>query len=75
MHNDDYTPMDFVVDILMSVFHKNEAEANMLMMKVHKEGAAVVGSYSYDVAVSKQRTTAAMAAEEGYPFRLSLREV
>lgn len=75
MHNDDYTPMDFVVDILMSVFRKNEAEANILMMKVHKEGAAVVGSYSYDVAVSKQRTTAAMAAEEGYPFRLSLREV
>jgi len=46
-----------------------------LMMKVHREGEAAVGSYSYDVAVSKQRTAAAMAAEEGYPFRLSVREV
>ena len=75
MHNDDYTPMDFVVDILMSIFHKNEAEANVLMMKVHREGEAAVGSYSYDVAISKQRTAAALAAEEGYPFRLSVREV
>lgn len=75
MHNDDYTPMDFVVDILMSIFHKNEAEANILMMKVHREGEAAVGSYSYDVAISKQRMAAALAAEEGYPFRLSVREV
>ncbi|MBQ2400530.1 MAG: ATP-dependent Clp protease adaptor ClpS [Lachnospiraceae bacterium] len=75
MHNDDYTPMDFVVDILMSIFHKNEAEANILMMKVHREGEAAVGSYSYDVAISKQRMAVALAAEEGYPFRLSVREV
>ena len=75
MHNDDYTPMDFVVDILMSIFHKNEAEANILMMKVHREGQAIVGNYSYDVAISKQRTAEALAAEEGYPFRLSVREV
>ena len=75
MHNDDYTPMDFVVDILMGVFHKNEAEANILMMKVHNEGQAAVGSYSYDIACSKQRTSMAMAEEEGYPFRLTIREV
>ncbi len=75
MHNDDYTPMEFVVDILMAIFHKNEAEANVLMMKVHREGEAAVGSYSYDVACSKQRTAAAIAEEEGHPFRLSIREV
>ena len=75
MHNDDYTPMDFVVDVLMGVFHKEEVEANVLMMKVHQEGEAVVGSYSYDIAYSKIRTVTAMAEEEGHPFRLSLREV
>jgi len=75
MHNDDYTPMDFVVDILMGIFHKEEAEANVLMMKVHQEGEAAVGSYSYDVAYSKLRLATELAEEEGYPFRLSLREV
>ena len=75
MHNDDYTPMDFVVDVLMGVFHKDETEANVLMMKVHQEGEAAVGSYSYDIAYSKLRTATTLAEEEGYPFRLSLREV
>lgn len=75
MHNDDYTPMDFVVDVLMGVFHKDGTEANVLMMKVHQEGEAAVGSYSYDIAYSKLRTATTLAEEEGYPFRLSLREV
>ena len=70
MHNDDYTPMDFVVDVLMGVFHKSEPEANVLMMKVHTEGEAVVGNYSYDIACSKQRTCMALAEEEGYPCLL-----
>jgi len=75
MHNDDYTPMEFVVDILMGIFHKEETEANRLMMKVHQEGEAAVGSYSYDIAYSKLRMATEMAEAEGYPFRLSLREV
>ncbi len=75
MHNDDYTPMDFVVDILMMIFHKDESEANILMMKVHHEGEAAVGSYSYDVACSKQRAATTLAEEEGHPFRMTIREV
>lgn len=75
MHNDDYTPMDFVVEILMMIFHKEEAEANVLMMKVHQEGEAAVGCYSYDIAFSKKRLATEMAEEEGYPFRLTLKEV
>ena len=75
MHNDDYTPMEFVVNILMGVFHKEKTEANILMMKVHQEGEAAVGSYSYDIAYSKLRLATEMAEAEGYPFRLSLREV
>ena len=75
MHNDDYTPMEFVVDILMGIFHKEETEANVLMMKVHQEGEAAVGIYSYDIAYSKLRMATEMAEAEGYPFRLSIREV
>ncbi len=75
MHNDDYTPMDFVVEILMDIFHKSENDAIHLMMTVHEGGKAVVGSYSYDIALTKLRTATARAEEEGYPFRMTLEEV
>ena len=74
MHNDDYTPMDFVVRILMEVFHKGKEEAVALMMSVHQGGQAAVGSYPYDIAVSKVRIVTERAKEEGYPFRLTLKE-
>ena len=75
MHNDDYTPMGFVVEILMDIFHKEEGEANALMMMVHVGGRASVGCYSYDIALSKQRAAADRAEEAGYPFRMTLEEV
>lgn len=75
MHNDDYTPMEFVVEILMDIFHKGPEEANVLMMTVHKGGRAAVGCYSYDLAYSKLRAATARAEEEGYPFRMTLEEV
>ncbi len=74
MHNDDYTPMDFVVQVLKEVFNKRQEEAVMLMMMVHKGGKAVVGTYSYDIALTKIRTVMALAEEEGYPFRLTVEE-
>ena len=52
-HNDDVTPMDFVVDILRRIFQKDPQEAERLMLKVHNEGRAVVGTYSLDIAASK----------------------
>lgn len=75
MHNDDYTPMEFVVEILMDIFHKEEEEANRLMLLVHKGGKAAVGSYSYDIALSKLRAATDRAESEGYPFRMTLEEV
>lgn len=74
MHNDDYTTMDFVVEILMGIFHKSEAEATMLMLTVHKSGKAVVGTYSYDIAVSKVKKATEWAEAEGFPFRLTVEE-
>ena len=72
MHNDDFTTMDFVVEILRDIFHKDEAEAERLMLLVHETGKAVVGAYPYDIAVSKVQTAAARAKAEGFPFRMTL---
>ena len=74
MHNDDFTSMDFVVDILMTIFHKEEAEAERLMLTVHESGKAAVGSYPYDIAVTKVQAAAARAKEEGFPFRMTVEE-
>ncbi len=74
MHNDDFTPMDFVVEILISIFHKNEVEAERLMLMVHESGKAAIGSYPYDIAVTKVQTAAAKAKEAGYPFRMTVEE-
>lgn len=71
MHNDDFTTMDFVVKVLKMVFFKSEAEAQTLMLKIHHSDQAVVGLYSYDVALSKIRKATDMARAEGYPLRLS----
>ncbi len=74
MHNDDFTSMDFVVDILITIFHKEEAEAERLMLTVHESGKAAVGSYPYDIAVTKVQAAAARAKEEGFPFRMTVEE-
>lgn len=71
IYNDDFTTMEFVVKLLMTVFHKSQAEAEQLMLTVHRSEKAVVGVYSYDVAVSKVHRGLAMARQEGFPLRLT----
>lgn len=75
MHNDDFTPMDFVVELLRTVFHKDEPEAVHLMLTVHESGRASVGEYPYDIAATKVRTATARAREKGYPFRMTVEEI
>lgn len=74
MHNDDFTPMDFVVNILMEIFNKQYEEAVTIMMQVHKGNRGVVGTYSYDIARSKAERAMLLAREEGYPFRVTVEE-
>jgi ATP-dependent Clp protease adaptor protein ClpS len=71
IHNDDFTPMDFVVKVLTQVFYKQPAEAEQLMLQVHHADKAVVGIYTYDIAVSKVRKATMMARKEGFPLRLT----
>lgn len=74
MHNDDFTSMEFVVEILIDIFHKNETDAERLMLTVHQSGKAAVGSYPYDLAVTKVHEAAARAKEQGFPFRMTIEE-
>lgn len=73
-HNDDVTTMEFVVYVLMSIFHKNAADAESVMMKVHLEGKAVAGTYSKDIAESKAKKTMKLARANGYPLSLTVEE-
>jgi ATP-dependent Clp protease adaptor protein ClpS len=72
IHNDDFTTMDFVVIILKEVFFLSEENAQALMLQVHHSNKAVVGIYSYDIAVSKVRKATNMAREQDYPLRLTI---
>ncbi len=74
LHNDDYTSMDFVVDILESVFGKSPAEAYRIMMLVHRTGVGVAGIYTHEVAETKVAEVRELAREAGYPLKASLEE-
>ena len=74
LHNDDYTSMDFVVDILESVFAKSPAEAYRVMMHVHRSGFGIAGVYPHEVAETKVADVHGRAEEAGYPLRASLEE-
>jgi len=67
--NDDYTTMDFVVDILVKVFNKESREAIRIMLNVHKQGRGVCGVYTYDVAVSKTNTVGRLAQMHEFPLK------
>ena len=71
IYNDDFTTMEFVVQILTNVFFKSQAEAETLMLQVHHSDKAVVGIYSYDIALSKVQKATRMARDAGFPLRLS----
>lgn len=74
MYNDDFTPMDFVVEILMNIFHKNHDDAVNIMMNIHHGTKAVIGIYSYDIAVTKSKQAVSLARENGYPFQVEAEE-
>lgn len=66
--NDDYTPMEFVVDVLIQFFHMPAEKATQIMLKVHTEGKAVCGVYSRDVAETKAAQVNEHSREHGQPL-------
>jgi ATP-dependent Clp protease adaptor protein ClpS len=68
LHNDNYTTMDFVVTILIVVFHKAESDAIRIMLDVHHKGIGVVGTYTHEVAETKIARVMQMAQQAGFPL-------
>jgi ATP-dependent Clp protease adaptor protein ClpS len=72
--NDDYTTMDFVVEVLETVFHRTPAEAFRIMMQVHTQGKGLCGVYTFEVAETKVEAVHELARQNGFPLRASLEE-
>lgn len=72
--NDDFTPMDFVVQVLMRFFHMDEAQAIRVMLNVHEKGQGVCGLFNREIAETKARQVIEFAQANQYPLqaRISL---
>jgi ATP-dependent Clp protease adaptor protein ClpS len=74
LHNDDFTTMEFVVEVLRQVFGKGEADAFRIMWAVHTEGMGVAGVYTYEIAEMKVERVTHMAREQEYPLLCTIEE-
>ena len=72
LHNDDYTSMDFVVEILMKIFHKNLQEAEYIMIQIHQKGKAICGVYSFEIAQTKVAQVRQLAKQNEFPLLATL---
>jgi ATP-dependent Clp protease adaptor protein ClpS len=68
LHNDDYTPMEFVIEILIEIFSKNETQAAEIMLNVHRLGQGICGVFPYEIAESKLIRTHNKAKQMGFPL-------
>jgi len=74
LHNDDYTTMEFVVEVLRKVFSKSPVEATQIMLNVHKSGIGVCGVFVEEVAETKVEMVHHLAKNNGFPLQCSMEE-
>ncbi len=74
LHNDDYTSMDFVVEILTSIFHKSYAQAEQIMLHIHETGKAICGVYTFEIAQTKTQQVRQRAKQNEFPLLATLEE-
>jgi len=72
MLNDDYTPMEFVVDVLEAVFSKGHDEAMKIMLHVHQRGVGVCGVFTYEIAETKVTQVMDLARQEQHPLQCTI---
>jgi len=73
--NDHYTTMEFVVAVLIEIFHKDASDANRIMLDVHKKGKGIVGVYTWDIAATKTEQVHLVARAHEYPLRCIIEPV
>ena len=73
--NDHYTTMEFVVEILMAIFHKSIEEASRIMLDVHKKGKGLVGVFTWDIALTKTEQVHTAAKENNFPLKCIVEKV
>jgi len=73
--NDHFTTMDFVVAVLIEIFHKDASDANRIMLDVHKKGKGIVGVYTWDIAATKTEQVHLVARAHEYPLRCIIEPV
>lgn len=74
LHNDDYTTMDFVIEVLVTIFKKSSPEATKIMYDVHKKGVGIAGIYTRDIAWTKIKQVSFMSESKGFPLKLTMEE-
>ncbi|WP_020675329.1 ATP-dependent Clp protease adaptor ClpS [Geopsychrobacter electrodiphilus] len=72
MHNDDYTTMEFVVEVLQAVFHLSDSAAERIMLAIHFQGLGHCGTYPYAIAETKVQEVCTRARKAGFPLRCSI---
>ena len=75
LHNDHYTTMDFVIEVLIKVFHKNIEDATRIMLDVHKKGKGMVGVFSYDIAKTKVSLVNQMSKSKEFPLKCTYESI
>lgn len=73
-HNDDHTSMDFVVFLLVEIFHHTPRSANDIMIEIHEEGSGVVGIYDHEIAEEKALSSMRIARENNFPLEVTIEE-
>jgi len=74
LHNDDYTSMDFVIEILTDIFHKTHAQAEQIMLQIHQKGKAICGVYSLEIAQTKAQQVKQKAKQNEFPLLATIEE-
>ena len=74
LHNDDYTSMEFVVEVLMGIFHKTHTQAEQIMLQIHEKDKAICGVYSFEIAQTKAQQVKQRAKQNEFPLLATIEE-
>ena len=74
-HNDDFTPMEWVVQLLVEIYDRTLEQAKDITIKIHETGQGVAGTYYFEIAEQKQHETVVLSRHNGHPLKVTLKEI